>query len=338
MNERLPLSTAPGRRWRWPLLLVMSSCLSATLLASAGHETPINPDDPAYLRRQYAWFQSQDAVRQQQLRKLHAEFLQQDSETQARLTRVMQSYNAWLAHLDPSAREQVLSAPSTQARLDLVHGLREREWVKSRPRPDREEYERLEGEARRQKVQEWRAEEAERREEWALAQRHWAENPPGKTPPMFVGEGKVQVEVFVSHLRENLSEFERRELDDARNAIDEYGNFVWYALDVVRLADRHPLIPYSKLGPKDFDSLPDAVKRYLIQSDSHFRRKGPIANTEEMKTLRRASGRWPEFALEFSAIVKERGFVCPALHLGIVASLRCLPKSCSSSTNRWSHA
>ncbi len=264
--------------------------------ATAAHDMPLNPEDPAYLRRQYAWFQAQDAHRQQQLRKLHSEFMQLDSDSRARLTRVMQNYNLWLANLTPVDRERVLSAPNSAARLELIRSMREADWVATLPKPYREEYSRLDQEGRRQKVQSWRDEESDRREEWALAQRHWTEHPGGKVPAMFMNEG--QVESFVHHLRENLNAAEKRELDDAKSLAEEFGNYFWYALEVVRLADRHPILP-GAIGPKDFHSLPGLVKDYLIAHDPmHFQRqtradcRGCRRQTEESaRTLARIRDR-----------------------------------------------
>src|SRR4051812_28698524 len=84
----------------------------AATAATAAHDVPVNPDDPAYLRRQYAWFQTQEPARQQQLRKLHAEFQNLEPDEQARQTRIMQSYNAWLARLPEADRERVTAAPT----------------------------------------------------------------------------------------------------------------------------------------------------------------------------------------------------------------------------------
>src|SRR5687768_15374497 len=79
--------------------------LTFAICISAAGDTPLNPDDPAYLRRQHAWFRTQPPHRQEQLRKLHGEFLDLDERDQSRLTRVMQAYNAWLAKLPPADRE-----------------------------------------------------------------------------------------------------------------------------------------------------------------------------------------------------------------------------------------
>ncbi|HKB41474.1 MAG TPA: hypothetical protein VKD72_33920 [Gemmataceae bacterium] len=295
-------SATSARGWRRLFLFTLYSSLFTALAATAAHDTPLNPDDPAYLRRQYVWFQAQEPARQQQLRRLHAQFTDLAADEQARLTKVMQNYNAWLARLPEEDRKQVLAAPTTAARVEAVKQFRERDWVESLPRSYREEYARLEGDARKQRVQEWRAEETERREEWILAQQQF---PQGRVPPMFLPEGRTQFEAFVLHLRENLSDTERKELEEARAAADDFGNYFWYAREVVRLADAHPPLP-GHVGPKEFGSLPAEVKDFLRKNDPHFRRKG-----DEPKELRKASGRWPEFALELTRYCQKNNLKLP---------------------------
>jgi hypothetical protein len=270
------------------------------LSAAVAADGPINTDDPAYLRRQYAWFSAQDPVRQQQLRKLDADFRQLAPEDQARLTKVMQAYNAWLAKLPDADRSRVLGAPNAAERLEEVRRLREREWVESLPRPYREEYAALDPDARREKVREWRAEEAERRDEWALAQKHWAENPGGKVPGVFANE-RPAVEAFVAHLRENLSEAERRSVDDARIGLDESGLWFGYGFVLARLADLHPIFPWTRVGPKDWKELPDEVRRKLPRP------------AEMPREIRRTQGRWPGFAVEVAAYARAKDLTIPPL-------------------------
>src|SRR5262245_54369376 len=294
------------RRLAWPSVVALHSVLVTTLVATASHDAPVNPDDPAYLRRQYAWFRAQEPARQQQLRKLHEDFQALPPEEQARLTRVMQNYNAWLARLPDVDRARVTSAPTAATRLDAVRDLREREWVDLLPRPYRDEYAQLEADARRQKVQEWRTEEAERHEEWAVAQRTSGEFQPGKIPAIFSGDGRAQIDAFVANLKENLSEVERKALDEAKAAIED-GNYFWYAFEVARLSHLHPTLP-GKVGPKDWASLPEEVKTYLVRNDKHFAKKGW---QQELKDLRRAQGRWPEFALELADYCQKNNLKLP---------------------------
>jgi len=280
--------------------LVSFCLLSSVLCLLVAADGPFNPDDPAYLRRQYAWFQAQDPGRQQQFRKLDAEFRQLPPEDQVRLTKVMQAYNAWLAKLPEADRQRVVAAPTSAERLEEVKRLREREWVESLPRPYREEYAALDLDARRQKVREWRAEEAERRDEWALAQKHWAENPGGKVPPVFENE-RPAIEAFAAHLRENLSESERKSLEDARAVFDESRLWFAYGFTLVRLADQHPIFPWTKVGPKDWKELPDEVRRKLPR---------PVDLPRE---VRRAQGRWPDFAVEVTAYCTRHDLSVPPL-------------------------
>ncbi|HJZ93752.1 MAG TPA: hypothetical protein VKE40_22950 [Gemmataceae bacterium] len=293
------------RRLAWPSVVALHSVLVTTLVATASHDAPVNPDDPAYLRRQYAWFRAQEPARQQQLRKLHEDFQALPQEDQARLTRVMQTYNAWLTRLPDADRERVTAASTAAARLEAVKDLREREWVEMLPKPYRDEYVKLDVDARRQKVQEWRAEEAERRDEWAIAQRTSGEFQPGKVPAIFTGDGRAQIDAFVANLKPNLSENERKALDEAQAAIDD-GNYFWYAFEVARLSHLHPILP-GKVGPKDWASLPIEDKNYLLQNDKHFAKRG----WQELKELRRTQGRWPEFALELADYCQKNKFELP---------------------------
>jgi hypothetical protein len=279
-------SAPRARRTRRLLLVALYSSLFTVITATAAHDVPINPDDPAYIRRQYVWFQAQDPARQQQLRRLHAEFIDLGPEDQARFMRVMQTYNAWLARRPEADRERIQSAPTAAERLEVIRELREREWVESLPRPYRDEYAKLEDDARRQRIQEWRTEEAERKEDWVLAQRHWNEYPQGKVPQMFLNEGRGQIETFVGHLRENLSEAERKELDDARVGAEDFGNYFWYAREIVRLSD--------------------PVKAYLRERDPQFRKKG-----DDVRELRKFNGRWPEYAVELTRHCQKNNLKLP---------------------------
>lgn len=281
--------------------------------ATSGHDPQSSPDDAAYLRRQSAWFQSQEPRRQQQLRKLHSDFQQLDPDERNRLTRVMQNYGVWLSRLPAPERDRVLAAPNSLARLDAVRSLREAEWIESLPKPYRDVYAQLDNDARRVRAQEWRVEEAERREEWALAQRHWTEHPAGKVPAIMQGDARLHLDAFAGHLRENLNEAEKRDLDEARAATEDFGvgNYFSYPYLVAKLADRHPILP-GAVGPKDFDSLPASVKSYLVTNDpQHFRPRGIVPSQAEMKELRRSQGRWPEFAVELSRYCQKRNLQLP---------------------------
>jgi hypothetical protein len=306
MQTGLPTAEFTPRRrlrlWLWLFLIPFAFFLS---IATATQDTPVNPDDPAYLRRQYAWFQAQEPARQAQLRRLHNDFQNLIPEDQARLAKVMQGYNAWLAKLPEADRQRVLAVPTAAERLEEVKRLRERDWVESLPKAYRDEYHKLDDDSRRQKVQEWRAEENERREEWAIAQKHWTENPPGRAPAVFVND-RPAVESFVAHLKENLSDAERKTLEDAKAAADDFGHFLWYAFEIVRLSDQHPIFPWKTIGPKEWKDLPEDVRKELMASDKRFRNPKKVAAMP-------GEGRWPEFAVELTAYCRRNNLKLPPL-------------------------
>jgi len=292
------------------LRLLLIGIVFGLSFAMAAQESSLNPEDPEYLRRQQTWYQAQEPSRRTQLRKLHTEFQALDPESQARYERVMKQYNTWLARLPETDRERVVTASSALARIEIVRQLREQDWVKTLPTPYRAEYARLDSDSRKQRVLEWRNEEAERDDEWALALRSWDQFVPGKVPQMFLNEGRAQIETYVQRLKENLLEHERKALDEARGNADDFGNYFGYALEVVRLSDAHPILP-GKVGAKDFNSLPEMVKDYLIKNDKHFRKRGVLLSGEELKELRKSQGRWPEFAVELSKYAQKNKLILP---------------------------
>ena len=280
------------------------------VLAGPTRETPIDTDDTAYLRRQFHWYQSLPPQRQQQLRQLNEEFHQLDSEEQTRLTKVMQNYNIWISKLPEADRRRVLDASSGEQRLNVVAELKERDWLDSLPKATREELATLDGTARYQRMRELHAEEAEQRAKWEVAKLHWADVKNNKPLlPMFTVEGRALLEVFVGNLRQQLSDAERKSLDEARLAVDEHGNYLVYAMEIVRLSDLHPLLPCKEIGPKDYNSLPLETRMFLEKNDPLFRKKK--GKEEELKTINRATGRWPEFAIEITKHAQKNNLTLP---------------------------
>ena len=283
-----------------------------TFSAVAARDSAIDSDDRDYLRRQHAWFGSLPAERQQQLRTLNEEFHQLDAESQTRLIRVMQNYNSWLAKLPDEERRAVTQAASSAERLRIIRDLRERDWVRTLPKARRDEYAGLTPENRGARVRDWRAEEDARHDEWSITQRNWEDLKLGKVQAAFTAEARQALDAFVFNLRSALSDPERKSLDDARIIAEENGQYMWYAIEVVRLADAHPLIP-GKVHAKDLASLSEANRDYLIKNDrSLVRKKGqPGFASEENRELRKAAGHWPEFSLELARHAERHSLKLP---------------------------
>ena len=237
------------------------------------------------------------------------------ADEQAISGRVLQNYQTWLARLPDADRELVYFAPTRAERLAVVRRLREAERVATLPAPLRLEHAALTDEtARRKNVAAWRAEMADRPRDLAVAQRNWPEFQPGRLPPALQNESPA-VTRFAENLRPALSDEERRQLDQAEDASREQGLHYPFFFLVANHADAHPLCP-GRVGPKDFASLPPDVVSYLVAHEKAFKKKGDalVPVEEDVKELRRAVGRWPDFAIELTRYCRRHGLTdLPAL-------------------------
>ena len=300
------MALSPATR-RTTTAVLAGLCL-VTVAAPGPRETPLNPTDHDYLYRQHVWFQNQDLETQQRYRRLHAAYEALPADEQSELARVLQTYQTWLARLPDADRELVYSATTAAERLAVVRNLRDAEWVAALPAPYRREYEGLTDEAaRRAKVATWRAEMADRHEEWAVARSNWPDFQPGRLPPALQNE-LPNVKRFVENLRPALTDEERRQLGQAEDVSENQGlNYSLFWV-VANLADAHPLCP-GRVGPKDFASLPKDVVDYLLSDGKVFRKRGdsigPVG--DDGKELRKCLGRWPDFAIELTRYCQRHG-------------------------------
>jgi hypothetical protein len=302
------LSPTRDRRSRVVVALSVGVLCLVTAAAPGPRETPLNPTDHDYLYRQHVWFQAQDPETQLRYRRLHAAFEALPPDEQAHLSRLLQSYQTWLARLPEADRDLVYAAPTAADRLAVVRRLREADWVATLPAPYRRAYDALtDDRARRAKVAAWRAEVADRREEWAVAQKNWPEFQPGRLPAALQSEGKA-LDRFLDNLRHALTDEESRQLDQAKAASEDqlsHHHFYWL---VANLAEAHPLCP-GRVGPKDFPALPAEVQSVLLAQPGLFTKKGDtlVPTAEDAKDLRKSVGRWPDFAVELTRYCQRHG-------------------------------
>ncbi len=264
--------------------------LSVCLVVVAG-DNLINPDDPAYLRRQFAYFEKLPVERQEQLRILDREFAGLNTKDQERFSKTLQTYNAWLAKLPEPERKRILDAGNSEERLNVVREIRTREYLEGLPKAYRDEYAKLQDPKKQaEKIREWRYEEQQRQDDWDFAKDHFNEWQPGKPLPMFQGNEKQLVEKLVANLDPSLSEVERESLRQRKLIGEVEGHMWWYAREILLLYEAHPLLP-GKPGPKDYKSLPVEVRTYLEANDKTF---GAGRLPPEVQKV---EGRWPDFAL-----------------------------------------
>jgi hypothetical protein len=286
------------------LLVLVAGLMGLALLPSvhgsrAGDPTS-DPDRVAYLRKQFALFQSLPPARQQQIRELDQQLHTLDEAKQQRLRRVLEEYTDWLSRLSDEDRKRVTSAPGAVERLVAIKELREREWLESLPQAYRELHKAAKtyGE-KADLVMRWRQEEQDREEEWQIAQK--SEIKSEKFSGTFQNpEFHAQIEEFMRNLEPGLMDQERKRLRAAQKAGDE-GNWIHFGRVLVRLSDDHPLLPAATPGPKTYEALPSADKEKL-----------PRQWAKELpRSLETYSGRWPDFAVAVAKHAREKKITLP---------------------------
>lgn len=284
---------------------VLAFLLSSACLTVIAGDNPINPDDPAYLRRQFAYFERLPIERQEQLRILDRDFAALNPKEQERLIRTLQNYNAWITKLPEPDRKRILEATNSEDRLTAIRQIRLREYIESLPKAYRDEYLQITDlKKQAEMVRKWRLEEQQRQEDWEFARQHFTEWITGKPLPMFQGSDRALVEKLIANLEPYLSDTERDSLRQRKFLGEVEGHMWWYARELLNLYEAHPLLP-GKPGPKDYKSLPENVRTYLEMNDPHFKQgKFP-------PEIQKVEGRWPEFALAVTKYCESKNLKLP---------------------------
>jgi len=265
-----------------------------------------DPDRVAYLRKQFAIFQSLPPARQQQIRELDEQLHALDEAKQQRLRRVLGEYADWLCRLSEEDRKRVTSAPKAEDRLVAIKDIRQREWLESLPAAYRDIHKAAKtyGE-KADLVMRWRQEEQDREEEWQIAQK--SEFRPGKFAATFQNpEFHTQIDLFTSNLEPVLTDPERKRLRAALVAAD-VGDWIHFGRVLVRLSDDHkltddrPLLPAVAPGPRTYEALPTADKEKLP----------PQWAKELPRPLATYSGKWPDFALAVAKYAHQNKITLP---------------------------
>ncbi len=140
-----------------------------------------DPEHHARLQRDLNAFWKMSPERRALLRKLDQDLHQEDSATQTRLWGVLERYHSWLERLPQEDRRRVESTGDWRKRLEVVHDLREQEWVRRQPPAVQKRIKGLPSGERRAEVTRLRDEQRQRqREAMRLAGRR--DKPPGDKP------------------------------------------------------------------------------------------------------------------------------------------------------------
>jgi hypothetical protein len=243
-----------------------------------------DPQHYARLRHNLAVFRNLPTARQETLRKLDRDLQEETTTTRQRLERVMERYAEWLERLPEAERQSIVQAPDRKTRLQRIHDIRAKQWVKRFPKAQADRIAKLPEAERPELIKKLRQEELEERLDWQAAQRHWkaALANPGALPTKLDMLSEEAREAFEKSLKPLLSRDEEKLLKEAE------GKWPRFPRTVVELADNHPLTLQGPVGPTTIKELPPKLVAFL-ENEKGFK---PFYNR-----LKEAEGKWPEFGV-----------------------------------------
>lgn len=261
-------------------------------------------NDPDHLRRlqaEFKAFQALPKAQQEKYRQLDKALHQADPASQQRLWGVMERYYLWLESLPDRDRGRVNAARDNKDRLRIVQEICDRQWLDRLPEKDREDIEKLPAEKRKTEVARLRRTERERRLAW---QKSFQQSRPlakhDGPRPARLGDFPTEVQTFFNELlAPMLTVREKESLAKAE------GHWPALALTVLELNERHPILPAAanRTQITRYQDLPEQMKSLLPRKR--------LINQGLWPTLHRHEGRWPDFAIAFTELVRKDGKELP---------------------------
>jgi hypothetical protein len=273
-----------------------------------------NQEEYARLRENWNAFQKLSEKRQEAVKKLDMDLHALTPTKRERYTKALDRYVDWLDRLkksDPNVYRAIAAAPDAATRLALIKDQRDREWMETQPKAYREQWTKLQGDARTKFVADRRQEERTRHQHWLVSSRFWKEletkqvlparladfaYKKGKKDKADGGKSKDLVEInpvkdyFDHYLAPSLSVADKKALEDAE------GRWPDYPMALVAAAGKHPTaLPPAKL-PTTFDELPKPVQ------DRFDKKTGGTAKTVKLKNEIKRFEKSPSFASKFAEI------------------------------------
>jgi hypothetical protein len=257
-----------------------------------------DPEHYQRLQRDLKAFWELPAEKRGRLRQLDRSLHEADSFTQKRLWVVLERYSAWIEHLPETDRHRVEDADRGD-RIRIIKELRDRQWVERQPLVVRKELEALAPEQRPARIAVLRKEEKERRLAW---QKELRKLPKSIERPTRLVEFSPEIQGYVKDvLRPMLSDEEKSLL-----ALAEGGDWPQLARVLVDLSEKHPLtLPwFPSHRPTRYNELHPEFKRAVPIADLEPRYKRRLQDKSVI-------GRWPDFAIEFTAVAREKKIELP---------------------------
>ena len=258
-------------------------------------------------------------TRQQQLRELDQQFQNLPTSERDQLGYVLESYAVWLDRLPDPDRKDVLVAASSDARLEKVRLLHNKQWRESHTTTVKKRLANAASEEERdQVIESLKNGEAARRDQWSLARRQWElhHGPDRKNPwpfsdPVLTKQVDEYIKaVFKADLnakfepKSDAMRLSREEFSDLKmrqEAAKKEGDWSLYGLLLYQLAERHPYLPEPGTGKPLVESL---------SLPQPFRREANLKGILNKRLSTR--GKWPEFALELAEDAKKANIPVPA--------------------------
>ncbi len=293
------------RRYRALIVLAAAAALPALAGPGAPDEWERNrhlleqwradPEHYARLRRDLKAFWELPPEQQQRLRRLDRELHQADARTQKRLWGVLERYAAWLERLPEPDRQRIAQADRAD-RVRVVREVRQRQFYDRLPARLRVALAQLPEPELRAQLDRLRREERQLR---LACSQLAAARPAAPFKPTRLDDFPPDVRGYVANvLWHQMKPDEKEQLKTADGA-----PWPLLARTILELAEKHPVkFPGPVTGPSHIGDLPAGVRGAMPPKDL------PPA---QRKRLNELQGRWPEFAVEYSAIARQRGVTLP---------------------------
>jgi hypothetical protein len=233
-------------------------------------------------------FRALPSARRAEIIKLDHDLFALDARERDVCFRALEAYAVWLERLKDPERRAVLEAATPALRLGVIRSVRDNLWLDALP---------LGLKGKPELIQQWRDEEAVRRERLAFVRKHAEAFAANKSPwPFDTEAGRHGVLEFARDVlkvddpkRCRLSAEELGEYRRILHVAQRDAAWAWYGLLVYELAQLHPYLPEpadAKLMHTDVDGLPEQI---TIRFG-----KAKIVPPR----IKAVVGKWPEFPLQ----------------------------------------
>jgi hypothetical protein len=250
-----------------------------------------DPEHYQSLRRSLRAFLALPEERQKRLRQLDQDLHEEESATSVRLQRVLERYAEWLQQLPEADRQQLQRETDPNKRLQLIRGLREREWVQGLAKAIRDDLEKLPADQQRVRVAQLRQEERKRHKQWQVAIRNWAELMQNRPQITRLQDLSPEVNTFV---HESL--FPMLTAEEKNHLLQTEGKHPLFLRTLVGLAEKHPIrLPGPTTGPATFEQLPAELQARLTRVKDW---PSPLVKQTE--------GKWPDYAIQVTRFARDR--------------------------------